>query len=530
MANRAVEYVYKIIDQYSDTMKKMSGYTKQFKKDMETAGLKAQKMAKGIGDSMKRFAIVGVAALVAGMTIAVKKGIDLASSLTEVQNVVDVTFGTNSQKINDWSKTTLDAYGLSILESKKYSGVLGAMIKSMGVNESQMIEMSTTLTGLTGDYASFYNLDHETAFQKIRAGISGETEPLKQIGINMSIANLQAFALTKGITKKFSAMTQGEQVMLRYNYLLSVSKDAQGDFSRTLATSWENQKRILTTKFSEKLAIAMSRLLPMLIDAGKWLNAMLDKVDADKLAKNIEITAKSIIKFAKGLFALIKILKPLIITVAFLATGIYIARKAYMAWLIIQWALNAALTANPIGLIIVGIGALIAAIALLIVYKKQVIAFTKKWWDRLKAVLMLLGPMYYYLVIVVEVIRSVIESWDVIVKKFKDGDILGAILEIGKAIVRGILSPFEALLHLMEKLPGMKKITDKVFTGIDKVRESLGLNIGEEKGIKTEPFKRGKSEVNVKTDLSVYTENNMTVMPFKKRGNLGYQMKDAYAQ
>ena len=84
----------------------------------------------------------------------------------------------------------------------------------------QVTEMSTDLAGLAADMASFYNLDFDTAFQKIRSGISGETEPLKQLGINMSVANLEAFALSKGITKAFNDMSQGEQTILRYQYLM----------------------------------------------------------------------------------------------------------------------------------------------------------------------------------------------------------------------------------------------------------------------------------------------------------------------
>ena len=121
-------------------------------------------------------AMAGIGVLVAGFTLAAKKGIELASDLTEVQNVVDTTFQNSASVINEWSKKSLNAYGLSSLQSKKYTGTIGAMIKSMGVSDSKMVGMSTTLAGLTGDFASFYNLEHESAFQKIRAGISGETE------------------------------------------------------------------------------------------------------------------------------------------------------------------------------------------------------------------------------------------------------------------------------------------------------------------------------------------------------------------
>ena len=109
--------------------------------------------------------------------------------------------------------------------------------------------------------ASFYNLDIETAFEKIRSGISGETEPLKQLGINMSVANLEAYALAQGIETSYNSMTQAEQVMLRYNYLMSVTADAQGDFARTSGT-WANQTRLLSENWKRFTGVLAEQLLP----------------------------------------------------------------------------------------------------------------------------------------------------------------------------------------------------------------------------------------------------------------------------
>ena len=159
--------------------------------------------------------------------------IEAASDLREVQNVVDVTFGESAGTIEKWAKTAGEQFGLTETQAKKFTSTLGAMMKSAGMSGNEIVEMSTDLAGLAADMASFYNLDFDTAFQKIRSGISGETEPLKQLGVNMSVANLEAFALEKGITKAFNAMSQSEQTMLRYQYLMQATADAQGDFART---------------------------------------------------------------------------------------------------------------------------------------------------------------------------------------------------------------------------------------------------------------------------------------------------------
>lgn len=172
-----------------------------------------------------------------------KSGIQNASDLAESQNVVDVTFKQNAESINSWSKQAASAYGMSELSAKKYTGTIGAMLSSMELADSEVLDMSMSIAGLAADFASFYNLEHDEAFEKIRAGISGETEPLKQLGINMSVANLEAYALSQGINTVYNEMSQAKQATLRYNYLMSALANAQGDFART-SGSYANQMRI----------------------------------------------------------------------------------------------------------------------------------------------------------------------------------------------------------------------------------------------------------------------------------------------
>ena len=207
-----------------------------------------------------------------------KEAIGVASDLTEVQNVVDVTFGKMSADVNEFAKNALNAYGLSELSAKKYASTMGAMLKSSGLAGKQMEEMSKNLTALSADMASFYNLDNDTAFQKIRAGISGETEPLKQLGINMNVANLEAYNLSQGIKKSWKEMTQAEQVLTRYNYLMHVSADSQGDFARNTGT-WANQTKILKERWQEFMGLIGNALIEIGLPVVKALNAILEMVN-----------------------------------------------------------------------------------------------------------------------------------------------------------------------------------------------------------------------------------------------------------
>lgn len=173
-----------------------------------------------------------------------KAAVDTASDLQEVQNVVDTVFGDGAAKIEAWAKKAGTQFGLTELKAKKFTSTMGAMLSSSGLAGDQIVSMSTDLAGLAADMASFYNLDFEEAFDKIRSGISGQTMPLKTLGIDMSVANLNAFALAQGLEKTYDKMDQGEQTMLRYQYLLQATSNAQGDFEKTSGGFANAQRRI----------------------------------------------------------------------------------------------------------------------------------------------------------------------------------------------------------------------------------------------------------------------------------------------
>lgn len=206
-----------------------------------------------------------------------KSAIGFGSDITEIENVVDVSFGSMADEAYKFASTAKEQFGLSELAAKQYSGTMMAMMKSSGVAQDAASKMSISLAGLAGDIASFYNIDTDTAFQKIRSGISGEIEPLRQLGINLSVANMEAYALSRGITTSYNAMSQAEKVALRYNYLMSVTGDVQGDFARTSGT-WANQVRLLTLNFQSLSAVIGQGLIAGILPAIQALNALMSKL------------------------------------------------------------------------------------------------------------------------------------------------------------------------------------------------------------------------------------------------------------
>lgn len=240
--------------------------------DNAGGGLSATELIGGV--TLSGLLAKGAEAFISGLTSAIGESINLASDLVEVQNVVDVTFKDSAETINAWAQSAYSAYGLTETKAKQYSSTLGAMLKSMGIADNQVAQMSMDMAGLAADMASFYNLNHDIAFEKIRSGISGETEPLKALGINMSVANMNAYALSQGMDKTYDKMTQAEQATLRYQYLLEATKDAQGDFART-GDSYSNELRKLETNLDRIKTTFGKGLLQVVTPALAMLNGLL---------------------------------------------------------------------------------------------------------------------------------------------------------------------------------------------------------------------------------------------------------------
>lgn len=231
-----------------------------------------------ISSFMKKIGAAIAAAFAVKQLVTFSKScIELASDLSEVQNVVDVTFGAMADEVNKFARTAIEQFGLSETAAKRYTSTMGAMLKSMGLTTGQAKDMSIRMAGLAADMASFYNLDNDVAFEKIRAGISGETEPLKQLGINMSVANLEAYAMAQGITTSYQKMDQASQAMLRYNYLLSVTSDAQGDFART-SDGWANQVRVLQERWNALKASLGTAFIQVLTPVLQMLNKLISYI------------------------------------------------------------------------------------------------------------------------------------------------------------------------------------------------------------------------------------------------------------
>lgn len=274
----------------SEAMKKAWS---EIERNSKSSSEKVKKSVRGIGSQAKETSGELTGALgpalkkigfALGAAFSAKKLIDfgadclrLGSDLQEVQNVVDVTFPQMSKQVDNFAKNAAASFGLSETMAKKFAGTSGAMAKSFGFSEQAAYEMATTLTGLAGDVASFYNISQDEAYTKLKSVFTGETETLKDLGVVMTQSALDAYALANGYGKTTAKMSEMEKVALRYKFVQDQLSAASGDFIRT-SDGWANQVRVLQLQFDSLKATIGQGLINVLTPVIKVINTIIGKL------------------------------------------------------------------------------------------------------------------------------------------------------------------------------------------------------------------------------------------------------------
>lgn len=263
----------------------IEAYTQPYRDEIEkvkkqtTAATKhVEQQTSRVANAWKKAGLVIASVLSIGAIAAFGKScIDLGSDLAEVQNVVDVTFGSLNRQVDAFAKNAISQFGLSELSAKKMMGTYGAMAKSFGIAGEAGYQMSAAITGLTGDVASFYNLSTDEAYTKLKSIFTGETESLKELGVVMTQTALDQYALNNGFGKTTAKMTEQEKVMLRYQFVMAQLSDASGDFART-SDSWANQVRVLTLRFESLKATIGQGLINAFTPVIQVINTIIAKL------------------------------------------------------------------------------------------------------------------------------------------------------------------------------------------------------------------------------------------------------------
>ena len=288
----------------SGLKKELNSLKTQLNKTEKTVTKTTGGIKKALSSLTKGFTAT---AIVYGLIKVGKQAVQTASDLQEVQNVVEVSFGSMSAEVDKFAENALKKFGLSKLSAKQFASTFMAMSNGMGIAAEAGKNMSLNLTALAGDLASFRNVEQDVAFTALKSVFTGETETLKNFGIVMTEANLEAYALSQGITKSYNAMSQAEKVALRYSFVLNATKGAQGDFART-SNNWANQVRILKEQFKELAGIIGNGLLkvlqPLIILLNKVLGLAISVANSLSQAfggKKIKESSTSVSNMASGM-------------------------------------------------------------------------------------------------------------------------------------------------------------------------------------------------------------------------------------
>lgn len=205
-----------------------------------TTDATTKKMALSFGKVAKVIAAIGIGKIIAS---SIREGMDAIES----ENLFQESFKGSAAEIRKWSEELQSALGLNGYEVRKFAGTLYTMTNSMGLAQNTSKEVSKDLTKLAYDMASFYNLSADDAFAKLRSGLTGQSEPLKALGILIDEGTIKQVAYRNGIAATGAELTQQQKVLARYYAIMEQTTAAQGDLART-ADSPANMMRRLRTE------------------------------------------------------------------------------------------------------------------------------------------------------------------------------------------------------------------------------------------------------------------------------------------
>lgn len=257
-------------DEASPAMSRIGQNAKTMGADVDRA---TSQVRTSFGSLRAPAAAVGLA--IVGIGVVATK---MASDLAEARNAVKETFGPEGVAvIDEFGRTSAESFGVSARAANEYAATLGAIFRA-GADRGQAAALSRDAVKLAADLGSLRNLRIEDALEKIRAGLVGESEPLRTVGILLSENVTKQAAYRAGIAKTGEELTEGQKVMARWIEIVRQAGPAHGDFGRTLETSLPNQMKVAMAS-TEDLADALGeKLIPAARNSISAINDLIDTV------------------------------------------------------------------------------------------------------------------------------------------------------------------------------------------------------------------------------------------------------------
>lgn len=294
-------------NQYATTVSNAKTKLENLKNELSNTETEMQKLGKTSDDAGKKISAIGdkVSALgskmkwlSAGATAALTGMFKAASDLNENMNKTEVVFGDLSDEITAWSKTTLNSFGIAQSSALEMSSYFGDMATSMGLTTEQAAAMGKELVGRAGDMASFKNVSLDVAQTGLAAIFTGQAASLRRFGIVMTEANLEAYALANGFAKQYKDMDEAEKVMLRYQYVMEMTKNSAGDFANT-SDGAANSVRVAKESLKEAAATLGEEVIPLVLPLIQNLTELVQGVNAlDDGTKNMIVSTVGLVAVA----------------------------------------------------------------------------------------------------------------------------------------------------------------------------------------------------------------------------------------
>lgn len=298
-STQADDYAVKV-NNAKTKLEKMRTELSNTEKEMDKLGNTSEKVGKKLGSIGSGVEALGkkMRWLSVGATTAFTGMFKAASDLNENINKTEVVFGDLAEGVKAWSDTTLDSFGIAKSTGLEMVSLFGDMATSMGLTTEEAAKMGMELTGRAGDLASFKNVSLEVAQTGLSAIFTGQAESLKRFGIVMTQANLEAYALANGFTKQYSEMTQAEQVMLRYQYVMEMTKNAAGDFSNT-SDGAANSVRVAKESLKEAASTLGEEIIPLAVPLIQNVTELIKGVNAlDEGTKGLIVSTVGVLAIA----------------------------------------------------------------------------------------------------------------------------------------------------------------------------------------------------------------------------------------
>lgn len=402
-----------------------------------------------------------------------------SSNMAESLSKIDVVFGANAEAVKAWGETSATAMGMSKQSALEAAGTYGNLFQAFGMGQGPAQEMSTSLVQLASDMASFNNTSIDDAILALRSGLSGETEPLKKFGVALSEARIKEEAMSLGLIKSTKeALTPAAKAQASYALIMKDTKLAQGDYGRT-ADGTANTMRTLSAQFENaKVAIgdalmpafrALLTLLKIIIPIVKGFGTFLKKNEdlIESLAIGLGVVTAAFMAYKAVVIVTTTVTKLFAVAQVIMRGGQLASIASTNTLAASMLGLNAAMRANPIGLIVTAIGFLIAGFVL--AYKKS---------ETFRNIIATIAKA------VISYIAMMIRAW---------GDIITTIMKV-------VTGPLKLFLGVMSKLPGVGgaakaglKLIDGAIKGVGDFAENTAKKVEGFKG-KIDEFTKSANE------------------------------------